>query len=414
MRCLSMRPGSVSPMRALAASALAALAAAGAACGGRATSADAATTPTVAVATIARRPLDRTLVITAELRPYQDVDVHAKVAGFVKAINVDVGSRVKQGEVLATLEIPELADEVQQADAALGASGSEVTRAEAEVTRSSSAHDVAHLAATRLSSVAKSQPGLVAQQEIDDATGRDKVAEAQLATATAALAAARQQLNVARASQARTHALYDYASITAPFDGIVTKRYADKGTMIQAGTSSTTQALPLVRIAQDDRLRLVIPAPESAVPHIKDGGAVEVTVPSLQRTFAGTIARSSNQVDPSTRTMHVEVDVPNPTGALVPGLYAEARVILEHLPDAIAVPTQAIDRSDADTSVLVVTPAGAIERRPVQLGLEAADFAEVVKGLTPGEQVVVGTRSQLRVGDRVQAKVESPAGTGAK
>jgi RND family efflux transporter MFP subunit len=149
--------------------------------------------------------------------------------------------------------------------------------------------------------------------------------------------------------------------------------------------------------------------PESAVSHIKDGGAVEVTVPSLQRTLAGTIARSSNQVDPTTRTMHVEVDVPNPSRALVPGLYAEARVVLEHVPDAIAVPVEAIDRTDTDTSVLLVTPAGVIERRQIQLGIETADAAEVLKGLEAGDRVVVGTRSQLRAGDHVQAKVEAPA-----
>ena len=415
MRCLPMRVRVLSPARVLAAGALAGLATAGAACGGRVESAAAATMPTVAVATVGRRPLDRTLVITAELRPYQDVDVHAKVAGFVKAINVDVGSRVRQGDVLATLEIPELADEVQQADAAVGASESEVTRAEAEVARSGSAHDVAHLAATRLTNVAKSQAGLVAQQEIDDATGKDKVAEAQLATSNAALGAARQQLAVAKANQARTHALYDYANITAPFAGIVTKRYADKGTMIQAGTSSTTQALPLVRVAQDDRLRLVMPVPESAVPQIHTGGSVQVNVPSLQRTFAGTIARSADQVDTTTRTMHVEVDVPNPTGVLVPGLYAEATVVLEHLPDAVAVPTQAIDRAETGTSVLVVTAAGIIERRPIRIGLETVDAAEVVSGLAPGDRVVIGTRSQLRAGDHVQAKVEDgPGASGAR
>jgi RND family efflux transporter MFP subunit len=409
-----MRVRLLSPPRALAAAVLAAALGAGAACGGHASAADATTTPTVAVARITRRPLDRTLVITAELRPYQDVDVHAKVAGFVKDINVDVGSRVKRGDVLATLEIPELADDVQQADAAVGASTSEVTRAEAEVTRSGSAHDVAHLAATRLANVSKSQPGLVAQQEIDDATGRDKIAEAQLATASAALDAARQQLAVAKANQARTQALFDYARITAPFDGIVTKRYADQGTMIQAGTSSTTQALPLVRLAQDDRLRLVMPVPESAVSSIHDGGAVEVRVPSLQRSFSGTIARSANQVDPTTRTMHVEVDVPNPGGTLVPGLYAEATVVLEHLADAVAVPMQAIDRADTGTSVMVVTPAGVLLRRPVTLGLETVDAAQVLSGLSPGDQVVVGARSQLRVGDHVQPKAEEPTAAGAK
>jgi RND family efflux transporter MFP subunit len=359
----------------------------------------------VAVARVGRGTLSRVQAITAELRPYQDVEVHAKVAGFVKVINVDVGDRVKQGDVLAVLEIPELADEVQQADAALGASESEVTRAESEVNRSSSAHDVAHLSATRLANVSKSQPGLVAQQEIDEATGRDKVAEAQLATSNAALAAARQQLAVAKANQARTRALFDYARITAPFSGVITKRYADTGTMIQAGTSSTTQALPLVRLAEDDHLRLVIPVPESAVPNIHVRGAVDVHVPALHRSFAGTISRFSAQVDTVTRTMHAEVDIPNPTGALVPGMYADATLVLDRATDVLSVPEQAIDRAEAVTSVLVVTSANVIARRPITIGLETVDAAEVTAGLREGETVVIGTRSQLRAGETVQPKM---------
>jgi RND family efflux transporter MFP subunit len=391
---------------------LSTLAVASAACGEHAAGSSRAAAPAavpVSVTAAARRTLTRTLTLTAELRPFQEVEVHAKVAGFVKSIVVDVGDRVRQGQVLATLEIPELADEVQQADAALGASESDVTRAESEVTRAGSAHDVAHLSATRLTSVAKAQPGLVAQQEIDDAAGRDKVAEAQLATATAALATSRQQLAVAKANQARTRAVFAYASITAPFDGVITKRYADTGTMIQAGTSSTTQALPLVRIAQDDHLRLVIPAPESVVPKIKTGGTVDVHVPSLDRTIAGRISRSASEVDPATRTMHVEVDVPNPDRRLVPGMYAEAVIVLDRVDDAVAVPTVAIDRANDGTSVLVVNASHALERRPVTLGLETADAVEVTKGLSPGDLVVTGTRSQLRAGETVDAKVAAPA-----
>jgi RND family efflux transporter MFP subunit len=315
--------------------------------------------------------------------------------------------------VLATLEIPELADEVEQADAGVAASDAEVTRAEAEVARAGSAHDVAHLAAARLTSVSKAQPGLVAQQEIDEATGRDKVAEAQLATANAALAASRQQVAVARANQARTHALFNYASITAPFAGVITKRYADKGTMIQAGTSSTTQALPLVRLAEDDRLRLVIPVPESAVSHIRVGGAVDVRVPSLNRSFSGSISRFADQVDPATRTMHAEVNVPNQTGTLVPGLYALASIVLDQIPNALTVPAQALDRTDAGVSVLRVGASGVLERRAIRLGLETVDAAEVTSGLSEGDLVVVGTRSQLRPGETVQPKVSAPAGTTA-
>jgi RND family efflux transporter MFP subunit len=381
----------------------------GAACSRGIAGSDAASPPTVAVARVTRGPLTRSEDIEAELRPYQDVEIHAKVAGFVQSIRVDVGDHVHEGEVLATLEIPELADEVQQADAGVAASEAEVTRAASEVARAESAHDVAHLAATRLTGVSKSQPGLVAQQEIDEATGRDKGAEAQLATANAALAASRQQVAVAKANQARTRALFDYASITAPFAGVITKRYADKGTMIQAGTSSTTQALPLVRLAEDDHLRLVIPVPESAVSRIRVGGGVDVRVPSLNRTFSGTISRFANQVDPTTRTMHAEVDVPNPTGALVPGLYALASIVLDQIANALTVPTQALDRTDAGVSVLRVGPSGVLERRPLQIGLETVDAAEVTSGLGEGDLVVVGTRSQLRPGETVQPKVAPPA-----
>jgi len=380
----------------------------GAGCSRGLAGSDPASPPTVAVARITRGALVRSQGFTAELRPYQDVDVHAKVAGFVQSITVDVGDRVREGAVLATLEIPELADEVQQADAGVAASEAEVVRAASEVTRAESAHDIAHVTATRLTGVSKSQPGLVAQEEIDQATGRDKVAEAQLATANAALAASRQQLAVAKANQARTHALFDYTRITAPFAGVITKRYADKGTMIQAGTSSTTQALPLVRLAEDDHLRLVIPVVESVVPHIQVGGAVDVQVPSLKRSFSGTISRFSDQVDTATRTMHVEVDVPNPTRTLVPGLYALATIVLDRIPNALTVPVQAIDRTDEGVSVLRVGASGALERRTIQIGLETVDAAEVTSGLDEGDLVVVGTRGQLRAGQVVQPKVLAP------
>jgi len=381
----------------------------GAACSPGVAGSGSAPPPMVAVARIGRGPLSRSQNIESELRPYQDVDVHAKVAGFVQSIVVDVGDHVREGQVLATLEIPELADEVQQADAGVAAAEAEVTRAEAEVDRAKSSHDVAHLAATRLVGVAKTQPGLVAQQEIDEATGRDKVAEAQLATANAARAAAGQQVAVAKANQARTQALFAYARITAPFAGVITKRYADKGTMIQAGTSSTTQALPLVRLAEDDHLRLVIPVPESAVSYIRVGGGVEVKVPSLNRTLTGTISRFADQVDTTNRTMHAEVDVPNPTGTLVPGLYALASVVLDQIPNALTVPTQALDRTDAGVSVLRVGASGVLERRTIQIGLETVDAAQVTSGLSEGDLVVVGPRSQLRSGETVQPKVTAPA-----
>ncbi len=357
--------------------------------------------------------LTRTLTLTAEFRPFEEVDVHAKVAGYVKAINVDVGTRVTKGQLLATLEIPELQAEVDQADASVKQSDSEIVRAKADLDRARSARDLAHKTAMRLSASASAQPGLVAQQEVDDAVGKDQVAEAQVNSATAAVATAEQQLQVAKANAARLHALFDYSRITAPFDGIITKRYADTGSMIQAGTSSQTQAMPIVRLSRNATLRLVIPVPESAVPDIHIGGAVAVRVPGLNKSFPGTVARFSAQVDPTTRTMHTEVDVPNPTLEIVPGVYAEVAIVIGQRLGVLAAPVQALSRGDHVT-VFVVGANHALEERQVQLGLETPDDVEVTSGLSEGDLVVVGNRGQLRPGLTIQPKLTTPTVSGGR
>jgi RND family efflux transporter MFP subunit len=366
----------------------------------------------VAVARVKRATLSHDLVLAAEFRPFQEIDVHARVAGFVKTINVDVGDHVRAGQLLATLEIPELRDEVTQAEAAARQSEAEIRRAQGELERSQSAHEVAHLAYNRLAAVSKSQPNLIAQQDLDDAQGHDRVAEAQVSAANASLAAARQQLEVAKANKERLKSLYAYSRITAPFTGVITKRYADTGAMIQAGTSSQSQAMPVVRLSQNDLLRLVIPVPESAVPRIHLGSSVEVRVSSLGKTFQGTVSRFADQVDTATRTMHTEVNVPNPHLELVPGMYAYVSVVLDRKPNAIAAPVQALNRSESQVTVYVVNPENTIEERPVVTGIETPDEVEILSGLNEGDLVVVGSRSQIRPGQTVQPKVieEPPAG----
>jgi RND family efflux transporter MFP subunit len=399
--------------RAVTGLALAAGTALGASCSGRPASPAAASPPVVAVARIHRTNLTRTLVLTAEFRPYEEIDVHAKVAGYVKSIAVDVGDRVTAGQLLATLEIPELRDEVDQADASVRQADSEIVRAKADLDRAQSARDVTHKAATRLSAVSAAQPGLVAQQEIDDAVGKDRVADAQVNTASATVATAEQLRQVAQANAAKLHAMFDYARITAPFDGVVTKRYADTGSMIQAGTSSQTQAMPIVRLSNNARLRLVIPVPESAVPDIHLGGAVAVHVPALNKTLTGTVARFADQVDAATRTMHTEVDVPNPSLELVPGSYAEASIVTGERQGVLAAPLQALTRGDHVT-VLVVGAKNAIEERQVVLGLETADEVEILSGLAEGDLVVVGNRGQLHTGLVIQPKLTTPSMTGGQ
>jgi RND family efflux transporter MFP subunit len=372
--------------------------------------------PAVSVVMIGRGDLSQTLTLAAEFRPFQEIEVHAKVAGYVKSIQVDVGDRVQAGALLAVLEIPELENDIVTDEASVRRSQEEVNRARADLTRAESAHDVAHLGSTRLAAVMQQRPNLVAQQDIDEAQGRDRVAEAQVATAKAAIAAAQEQLAVARAGQNKTKTLFAYARIIAPFAGVITHRYADTGAMIQAGTSSQSQAMPLVRLSQNSLLRLIIQVPESAVARIHLGAPVDVKVQAVGRDFQGKVARFSDKLNLDTRTMETEVDVPNPTLELVPGMYAYASIGTEQARDVVLAPVQAIDRKDDKATALVVRGDGHIESRALTIGLESPDRVEIRSGLNPGDRVVIGSRAQLKAGSLVTPRVVElqTAGEGAR
>jgi RND family efflux transporter MFP subunit len=361
--------------------------------------------PSVAVARTSTEDLSHGLVLTAEFRPYQEVDVMAKVAGFVKQINVDVGDRVREGQLLATLEIPEMDDDLRRADAAVVRAKAEVTRATDEQHRAESAYDIAHLSFQRLSAVSEKRPGLVAQQEIDEARSKELIAEAQVAAAKSALAAAQEQVNVNSADMQRVKTMMDYTRVTAPFTGVVTRRYADKGSMIQAGTASQSQAMPLVKLSENSLLRLILPVPESAVPTVHIGQEVEVRVPTMNRSFPGRVARFADKVALATRTMDTEVDVLNPSLVLIPGMYAEVNLTLNERKAVLAVPMTAVDSEGGSGQVMVVTAEQRLELRKVELGLETADKVEVRSGLHEGDMVVVGGRSSLQPGEEVRPKV---------
>jgi RND family efflux transporter MFP subunit len=346
------------------------------------------------------RALSNHLTVSSELVPFQEIDVYAKEAGYVRTLNVDYGTHVRKGQVMAVLEIPELEAQLQEDEATIKARTDEVTRAQHQVSRDKAQHGVVHLEYKRLAGVAEKQPGLVAQQEVDDAQGKDLAAESTLEAAQGSLEAAQSEVAVAKAKLVHDQALYDYSKITAPFDGVVTQRYANLGALMQAGTSSV-QATPLVRLSQENLFRLVIPVPEPDVRYIRIGDPVAVRVPALNQTFQGRVTRFSVDVTSETRTMHTEVDVPNPQNKLVPGLYAEADLTFNETPKAIAVPTQAVDHEGSNVSVMVVNDAGQIERRPVTLGVQTANFAQIARGLNPGDEVVVSDRGGLKPGDRV-------------
>jgi len=359
----------------------------------------------VGVTNVVKKTLSRQITLSSELVPFQEIDVYAKESGYVQKLDVDYGTHVKAGQVMATLEIPELKAQLEQDQAEIRNAMNQVSRADHELKRYDAQYNALHLEYTRLNGVFESQPGIVAQQEVDDAQGKDLAAASQVDAGKASLEAAQSQLLAAKAKLAHDQALFDYSKITAPFSGVVTERYANLGTLVQAGTSSSTQAIPIVRLSQDSLFRLVIPIPESYVRYIHVGDHVKVNVPSLNRTFPGKVARFSVDVRQDTRTMHTEVDVLNPDRLLMPGLFAEADVALEHRDDIPAIPLQAISHEGDKTTAFVVNRNGEIEDRPITLGLQTASDAEVVSGLNEGEQVVISDRSGLKAGQKVHPEI---------
>jgi len=382
--------------------------------GGAETTPMAVDIPTVAVVQATRADLSSNLILTAEFEPFQEIDVMAKVSGYIKQINVDIGDRVQEGQLLATLEIPEMRDDLRRAAAAIEEANAELATARDELQRAQSAHDMTHLSYSRVLDVSKREVGLVPQQEVDEVHSRDLVAEAQVAGAKSHITACEQRIRVAQAEQAHVKTLFQYAVITAPFAGVVTKRYANTGSLIQAGTASQTQAMPVVRLSQNGLLRLALPVPESAVPLIHLGEPVDVRVSAMNRTFPGRVARFTGKVDQSTRTMKTEVDVTNPTLVLIPGMYAEVDLTTEQRKNVLTVPMEAIDGSGDAARVFTVEPSGMIQVVPVRLGIENAQRIEVRSGdLKEGDSVVVGSRSGLKVGSKVQPKVISLGGGSA-
>ena len=374
-------------------------------CGRVRAKSNAQTTETVAVAKVGRKNLQRTITLSSELVPFQEIDVYAKESGYVKKLYVDFGSRVKEGQLMAILEIPELEAQLQEDQAAVKNATDEVSRAEHVLKRYQAMHKVLDLEYTRLYGVSQTRPGLVAQQEVDDAQGKDLAAASQVDAAKSALAAAKSSVLVSQSRLIHDQALFDYSRITAPFSGVITQRYANLGTLMQAGTSSSTQAMPLVRLSQDNLFRLVIPVPESSVRYIRIGDPVNVLVPSLSRRFPGKVTRFSVDVNENTRTMHTEVDIPNPDRLLIPGMYAEAALTLEARNNVQTVPLEAVNHVGDQTTVYVVNSAGKVEDRVVTLGLQTSTEAEVESGLAEGESVIVGDRSGLRPGQEVRPRV---------
>jgi RND family efflux transporter MFP subunit len=367
--------------------------------------------PIAPVVSASRGALSNTLTVAGEFLPYQEVELHAKVAGYIRHINVDIGDKVKEGQVLATLDVPELQAQVQGAQAGVRQTQAEILSSTSDVVRAQANYVALHDEAVRLQKASDARPGLIAQQELDDAQAKDQAAAAQVDAAKSALNAKRQQLGVSQATQQQVSTMADYSRITAPFSGVITWRYADTGALIQAGTSNAGSA-PVVKIAEISTLRLRLPVPETIAPYIHDGDPATIRIDALNRTITGKVDRSTGTLDASTRSMQVEVDVPNADGSLTPGMYAEVTLNVKRTGDALVVPINAVDYSGGNTALLIVNAQNRVERRNVILGVTTANQAEIVSGLHDGEQVIVANLASFQPGETVSPKLSSGIATG--
>ncbi|MDB5977471.1 MAG: efflux transporter periplasmic adaptor subunit [Nevskia sp.] len=353
---------------------------------------DPAARESLPVAAVGRRDIRQQIEVPGEFRPYQEVDVDAKVRGYVSKLHVDIGDTVKKGQVLAELEIPELSDDLRSADAAVNVARQQAERARAQ-------HDDDQAIYQRLLGVMHERPELIAQQDIDQARAK---ADGSLAAQTAAEAAIKQ----ATAEQTRVRDTEAYSKIYAPFDGVITARLRDEGSLVGAASSGNA----IFHISEMNRLRLVLEVPESTVPDVAVGNTAKVTVSALQSSFDLPVSRISHQLAESTRTMHVEIDFDNAKDLVAPGMYAQVELPLKVRTQVLAIPLSALhDHAEgSDTGkIYVLDQGGQVQARQVGVGLAGPNHVEIKTGLDAGELVVVDVTPRLEKGVRYVAKLVS-------
>jgi RND family efflux transporter MFP subunit len=371
------------------------------------TDAKAASAPAARVAAAQRGNISHMLTLAGQFQPYQVVDVHPKVSGYMKQINVDIGDIVHEGQTLAVLEVPELKAQLQQTIFEVDQSKEEITQAQHEIARAVATHSALHGAYKRLEEAAKGHPGLIAQQELDDAQAKDLSSESQVDAAKAAMAAAKQHSGAAEADNQRVQALHNYTTVQAPIAGVVVWRYADTGALIQGGTNSNSQDLPIVRLSQSSLLRLRVPVPEADIRYVHDGDELAVRVDAIGRSLTGKIVRFTRDVNFETRTMETEVDVQNRDLSISPGMYANTMLRLGHVENAVTIPSEALVLNGQQRVVYVLGPSNHVHIRPVQVGIEGSKLVEIKSGLNAGDRVIVGGQDKYQEGEEVSPELQA-------
>jgi membrane fusion protein (multidrug efflux system) len=348
--------------------------------------------PTIEVVRVVEQPLHVTVSMPAELNAYQTVAIYPRVTGFVKSIRVDRGSRVRAGDVLAVIEAPELA--AQRAE-----SQSKVQAGEAQLAAVRSKADADASTYDRLKA-ASATPGVVA--------GNDLVlAEKAVETDRSQIAAAQQNLEAARQALQSVSDMEGYLTIVAPFGGVITERNVHPGALV--GPSTGGGAAPMVRLVENDRLRLVVPVPEAYTAGVTHGTAVPFSVAAYpSETFSGTIARIADAVDVSTRTMAVELDVINKDGKLTPGAFCQVRWPVGRTGASLLVPAGSVGTTTGRSFVIRIR-SGRTEWVDVKTGITSGPLVEVFGDLRAGDEIAARGTDEVRAGAEVRTRPVKPA-----
>jgi RND family efflux transporter MFP subunit len=326
----------------------------------------------------------RSLVLPGSLEASRQAMINARATGYVRRWRVDIGDRVRAGDVLAELDTPELDQQLQQARAAL-------KQQDAALEQAVASRDFAKVSASRQDVLVVQ--GLVAKQDADQADAQFKVGEANVHAGVANVAAA--QANVRQLGQ-----LVSFGHVVAPFDGRITQRTIDVGSLVIAGGAAGS--LPLFRIEAIDPIRVFVQVPQAFASSVKDAEAARVAIRQIPgRVFEGRVTRTAGTLDPALRTLNVEIDIPNPKGELLGGVYAEVTIAVAVAHRVVRVPSSAVITDARGVHVATVDGTGQVHLVEVVRGQDNGSEIELVDGLSGSEQVMVNPGADVTDGMRV-------------
>ncbi len=363
--------------------------------------------PVVNVSRVTRSESNSFLVLPGNIQAVTEAPILSRATGYIRKRYVDIGDRVKSGQVVAEVEAPELDQQILQANAAIEQAKSSVQQAEAAIQQGRANENLARLTAGRMANLLGR--GVISKQDNDNAQAQYTAQQANVEALAKAAAAMRSSVAAAEANLARLNQIKTYQTVRAPFDGVITLRNVDTGALVNEGSTL------LFRVAQTGTLRTYINLPQTDAESVKVGQHAIVSISEIPgRKFNGTVSRTSNSLDPATRTLLTEVQVQNADGTLMPGMFAQVDLTVPRKYPPLLIPGDTLVVRSDGPQVALVLPDGTVRFTRIQLGRDYGDRLEVLSGLVEGQQLAVNPSDEVREGVKVNPKISSEKAAPAK